>query len=539
MIKDILIPKKFGNYFIFSQQIIGIDIGRTQINATQITASGLKISIDKCWQEPLEISKKTHDERVVTCLKELFSKIDQRSNIHTALSSSQVVFKTLKLPFLNHNKLKMVIPFEVEPLLPFSLQDAIIDFIITQQHHAEGTSEILVAAVQKQHIAHHLSLFQAAGLDPSVITVDMFALYGLYTQIPAYDNQTGTSIIIDLGVQSTRLAAIKSKKLYMIRSLPQGLSSIAKDISITLDMPFQQALEQIMRFGLAHTDPQFQQALTSALSSFWTRVQFALSSLTNTNTQEISKILLLGSGSEINGMIKLASEELAIACEQFDISKLKENNHYILKNMQTIPNSHILSIANALPIPITQNFNLRAQEFTVKSDQLMLKQVIVTVALIMIMCTALLTHLIIQKRALKKEIKLSENETIEMLKARFPSIGEEEDDLEFIKDSAESELKREEELWYAFANQSRTSFLEYLLELTSRINKQELGFVPEQITITDGREGSIILRARVRDFEALKKLEQALRESKLFTFVEGQTSPDFTMKILVGKREDK
>ena len=81
--------------------------------------------------------------------------------------------------------------------------------------------------------------------------------------------------------------------------------------------------------------------------------------------------------------------------------------------------------------------------------------------------------------------------------------------------------------------------MEYLLELTSRINKQELGFIPEQITIADGRGGSIILRARVRDFEALKKLEQALRESKLFTFVEGQASPDFTMKILVGKREDK
>src|SRR5579872_7214957 len=225
MIKDILIPKKFGNYFIFSEQIIGIDIGRTQINAAQIRVSGFTVTIERCWQEPLETNKKPYDERVVACLKTLLEKINPHSNIHTAISSSQVVFKTLKLPFTNHQKLKMVIPFEVEPLLPFSLQDAIIDFIITKQNVAEGTSEILVAAVQKQHIAHHLSLFQAAGIEPTVITVDMFALYGLYTQIPSYENQQGTTVIIDLGAQSTRIAAIHSQQLSMVRSLPQGLSS--------------------------------------------------------------------------------------------------------------------------------------------------------------------------------------------------------------------------------------------------------------------------------------------------------------------------
>src|SRR5579872_2393877 len=325
----------------------------------------------------------------------------------------------------------------------------------------------------------------------------------------------------------------------MVRSLPQGLSSIAKDISTAIDIAPQQAFEQIVRFGFAPSDPQFEQALRNSISLFWNKVLFALNSLTNAQAQEITKILLLGTGAEINGMIKLASEQLGIPCEQFDISKLKENKNYVVKNMQAVPNYSIMSIANALPIAITQEFNLRSQEFARKSEKLMIKQLVVASALIILMIASLLTHLFIQKRALQKEITLSENETIEMLKTWFPSIAPEEEDLEFIKSSAETELRREEELWYAFANQSRTSFLEYLLELTSRINKQELGFVPEQITIVDGREGSIILKAHVRDFEALKKLEQALRESKLFSFVESQTSPDFTMKILVGKREER
>ena len=53
----------------------------------------------------------------------------------------------------------MVVNFEVEPLLPFATDDAVIDFIITKQNVAEKSSELLVTAVQKQYITQHLQLF--------------------------------------------------------------------------------------------------------------------------------------------------------------------------------------------------------------------------------------------------------------------------------------------------------------------------------------------------------------------------------------------
>ena len=55
----------------------------------------------------------------------------------------------------------MVIGFEIEPLLPFSLRDAAIDFIITREIPEEKSSEILVTAVQKQQLIHHLEMFEA------------------------------------------------------------------------------------------------------------------------------------------------------------------------------------------------------------------------------------------------------------------------------------------------------------------------------------------------------------------------------------------
>lgn len=535
MIKNILIPEKIGNYYLFSQNFIGIDIGKTAINLAKITVSGTAITIGKCWYESIESNKKPYDERVIQALKKI-KKTLPKTGIKSAISSSHVVFKTLKLPFLNHDKIKMVLKFEVEPLLPFSIQDAVIDFIITKQYAEQKTSEILVAAIQQKYIAEHLALFQAADIDPEIITVDMFALYGLYTQIPSYQNHKGISILMDLGIQSTRIAAINNHHLNMIRSLPQGLFSVAKDMSKSIEESSQHAIEQIMRFGLTHSDPLFQKTLKDALTSFLNKIQFALGSLAN--SQEINRILILGTGSEINGIVRLITDQLGITCEQFDTAKLIENKDYTIKSAHTINPLSVMSIATAIPTPITQDFNLRVDEFAPKDESLLLKQVITAIVLIVTIIGSITIHLYRQKKALEKEIRLSQGETLEMLNERFPTLAEDEDDLEVIMDAAQTELKQEEEMWYAFTRQSRTSFLEYLLELTSRINKQELGFIPESITIVDGQEGSITLKARVRDFEALKKLEQALRESKLFTFVEGQTSPDFSMKILVGKRED-
>ena len=43
------------------------------------------------------------------------------------------------------------------------------------------------------------------------------------------------------------------------------------------------------------------------------------------------------------------------------------------------------------------------------------------------------------------------------------------------------------------------------------------------------------MKAKVRDYDALKQLEHVLRQSTLFSYVEGQKTPDFTMKIVIAQ----
>ncbi len=538
MIQNVFLPERFGTYYIFSQRIVGIDITKTHVHATLIHARGSFVSIEECITEPLNGEKENHTERVIETLTTVMKKIGKTTQINVSLPSSAVVFKEMRLPFTDYDKINMVIRFEVEPLLPFAPQDTIVDFIITDVNHQEQSSQVLVAATRKQSVAEYLSLFEQAQIDPDRITVDMFCLYGLYTQVPTYESQDGTVILLEIDIESTRLLAIHNKHLRIIRTLPHGMYHIAKNTSSAVDMTPQQVMDHLIRFGLEKSEStDLVQALQNSMTSFFNKIQFALNStLTQLQNNTVTKIILLGPGAEIRDMIPFAHEKLQAPCELFNINKLTENKQYkINKKTAHITQSGLLSVATAIPSPITKDFNFRQGEFEQFRSGLLLKQLVVASVLLVILFGTLIAHSIIQKSKLKNELQTSQDEAVEELKTRFPEIPEDMDDFDEVFEEAKTALAQEESVWLAFSSQTRTSFLEYLLELSTRIDKQKLGFIPEQLIITDGAKGEIILKAKVRDFDELQELEHSLRQSKLFSYVEGQTTPDFTMKILVAR----
>ncbi len=536
MIQDIFLPEKIGEYYIFSQRVVGIDITKSHIYATLLRAHGSTMTIEKQLSEPLNGDVPNYNERVIAGLPTIMKSIGKVDYIRTAIPSTHVIFKELRMPFTSRDKIDLVIRFEVEPLLPFPAQDAVIDFIITDINKEEKTAQVLVAAVQKQHLVQHLSLFEQAGIDPTAITVDMFALYGLYTQIPEYNALGGSVAIIDLDMQNTRIIIIDNHQLRIIRTLAYGLATIAKDAGTAADMKPSEVLDHLIRFGINGEKTDKNQALKESITSYFNKIQFALSStISSLQSNSIGKVLFVGAGTEIKDISEFAHNLLQLPCELFDVQLLAKNKRYRISKNSTLAPAGLLSLANAILCPATEHFNLEKGEFAPSESVLLLKQLIVAGILLIALFGSLIAHTIIQSSRFNNEINASQMEAVDELKARFPQVPEEEDVLDDVMELAKSELTKEEEIWMAFSSQARASFLEYLLELSTRINKEQLGFVPEQLTITDGAIGEISLKAKVRDFDALKQLEKILGQSKLFSYVEGQTTPDFTMKIIIAR----
>jgi hypothetical protein len=137
-----------GNYLI-PTTVVSIVIEHNKLVATVVLLKGTQVFIQKIITEPLEETKTTLSLKITQALTALIKKVGHYDKVITCLPSSLVMFKPFSFPFVDPDKIKMVLGYELEGQLPFSTQDACIDFIITQEHIDPIKADVIIAAAQK------------------------------------------------------------------------------------------------------------------------------------------------------------------------------------------------------------------------------------------------------------------------------------------------------------------------------------------------------------------------------------------------------
>lgn len=94
----------------------------------------------------------------------------------TSLPESRVTHRLLHLPFAEVSRLNATVPFELESLVPFDLDDAAVTYTVLDK--SDG-SDLLAALAPRDAVAAHLTELESADVDPAVVDVGAFALAGL------------------------------------------------------------------------------------------------------------------------------------------------------------------------------------------------------------------------------------------------------------------------------------------------------------------------------------------------------------------------
>lgn len=539
MIKNILIPEKLGSYYIFQKRIVGFDIDKTHVTATQVYLKGKTVTIERCLDEILDTGNElTYEEKVTKAIKNIVNSLDKFDEVYTSISSLNVIFKSLRLPFVKYEKIKSVINYEVEPLLPFAANQALIDFVITKEIPSENSSEVMVAAVQENTVQEHVKMFTDAGISPSKVVVDLLALYSFYKNIPEYENILSSVVLIDVGFNLTRLSFINNGQIIFVRTFPKGIFSQAKDLAKIYSITQNEAAEMIMRYGYQkEDDPKYKQAIEPVASNFWSDIRFTIQSFTSKlpDNLELSKVLILGQGAKIDGITEFVGNFLSVDCQLFRTASLTNNPNVLIKNSLTIPSSNIISLATVFPSVIMDKFNLYKSSQDSVIEKLILKQIIFALFCIIIIVTMLFVNNYIKISKLKAEIESSEQEAIEKLrKAKF-KISETENTLDEAITSATTQIE-EKKKYFGFIGKDRFSFLRNLLALKDAIDLEGTGIKVSKLTISQPDE-SMILSAEVRDFDALNKLTRDIRARKdSFSHVKPVSDKKFEMKIELAKK---
>ena len=502
MIHQIFFPDRIGSYYLFGKRTIGIDIGQTALFATIVRAHGKTRTIERLIEEPIDTdSTIAYETRIITALTSLKAKLGKYDELCLVIPSSVVIFKELTLPFTGVKKLKMVVPFEVESQLPFTLDQAVIDSLITREE--DHTTDLLVAAIKRDLFERQINLFTAAGLTLDRVSIDMLELSGLYMMISPDAHKTVA--LVDLGVDSTRIALLIKGQLKHIRSLPQGLATIAKKLVQTTGLDVAENLQQLTRRGLDQSE--FAEAAKGALAELFSTIRFTIESY----AQPIDKVELTGSAVEILGLTEDLASFLHIPVEPF-LPKQLIHTQAIQSKITPLPTSFMVSIAAALSVPSTESFNLETEDAQNKERRLQTIQLLTAAGLVLLLFTAFGLYSFFRVRTLRNAYKAAEVEAIDELKKSFRLKPGQTPNLAAANKGAQNELRKEESAWLRLSSENRTKYLQYLSQLSRCINLKEAQL---DLTSLSMKDEIIRLYGSVPGYQQLTLLQKQL-ECPLF-----------------------
>ncbi|MBI5192641.1 MAG: pilus assembly protein PilM [Nitrospirae bacterium] len=226
-----------------ARKIVGLDIGSHSIKVVTGRERFGKVEILEVYERPV------NGEGVHELIKSMVS--DRRIRPDIVVSSipgSSVSVHYLNIPFTDETKIGQVVPYEVEGLIPFPLDEMVIDQFILSKNNGNGGSgsngkgphgsSVCVALINKNILKDHLDTLRSAHIEPGVIELEPLALYQTLMEWHKTDD---TVAVLDIGASRSNLCIVSKGKPVSLRTFNRGGNVVTYTVQESLGITYEEA----------------------------------------------------------------------------------------------------------------------------------------------------------------------------------------------------------------------------------------------------------------------------------------------------------
>ena len=143
--------------------------------------------------------------------------------IVASLSGEAASLRLIDLPAGVEKKAAEVLPGELGAVLPFDVEDAVVDYQVVGRD--ASTIQLMAVAAPRQTVADRLRELQSAGVDPRELAVGAAAFDGLGALLgEALEGKT--VLVIDVGPKSTDFAVLTNGRCTFARTVSGGMDLV-------------------------------------------------------------------------------------------------------------------------------------------------------------------------------------------------------------------------------------------------------------------------------------------------------------------------
>jgi type IV pilus assembly protein PilM len=318
------------NFSLFkkSRSVVGLDIGSSAVKAVELKAAGKGFRVAAFGTEPIPpdsiVDGAIIDSAAVAeSIRRVFeSKAFKTKEVAASLSGNAVIVKKISLPVMTPTELDESIYWEAEQYIPFDIQDVNLDYQILDTGggpDAKGTMEVLLVAAKKEKIADYTGVIAQAGRTPVVVDVDAFALQNAYELNYGFEPNT-VVVLLNAGASAININIIANGQSVFTRDISLGGNAYTEAVQRELNLPFDSA--ELLKKGAPVDGATFEDVvpvLRAMTENVLLEVQktFDFYKATAT-TEQISRIMLSGGASRVEGFADGLQERFNTPVEMFD-----------------------------------------------------------------------------------------------------------------------------------------------------------------------------------------------------------------------------
>jgi Tfp pilus assembly PilM family ATPase len=159
--------------------------------------------------------------------------------IIAALDGEAASLRLIDLPAGVEKKIAEVLPGELEAVLPFDIEDAVVDYQIVGR--GDATIQVMTVAAPRENVSERLRQLQDAGADPRELAVGAAAFDGLAGLI-GESLSDRTVLVIDVGPVCTDFAVLMNGQCTFARTLSGGMDLVESGRRAQLGAALQRTL---------------------------------------------------------------------------------------------------------------------------------------------------------------------------------------------------------------------------------------------------------------------------------------------------------
>ncbi len=220
-------------------KVLSIDITNESITIIELTASAKKqtnihnVIIFETPEDSYEDGIIKEPEKIANAIREqLVSRGINNKNAIFILSSTKIVNREVMVPFVKENKIRGIINANSSEYFPVNIEDYVVSHSVLETVIDEENNKqlrVLAVAAPQQMVRSYYDLGAMAGLN--VVSLDYIGnamLQLIKTQTAA----NTTTMVIQLGSESTVLNIVQGDNLLLQRTVPYGTNSV---VNVVMD----------------------------------------------------------------------------------------------------------------------------------------------------------------------------------------------------------------------------------------------------------------------------------------------------------------